>query len=298
MANKRSRSASRRGLHPSRRNEIWYRARLLNVVKTARASIEPQLRTFIDAAIKTDNQDLAQHIAVTARHMVQKAANEFKMHGKAVAIASATAMMNLKTVDEHLIAQVKRVTDVRIQLPKPSISHADITDTVRLGTGDAQIIQFPPTRYGSQQKTQSIVKQQIANNVQLIRSIPDQYFDRLADDVYENITQAQRWETLADKLYTTMDYDAQITRSRANLIARDQTAKMNSAFNEDRQTSVGITQYQWQTAGDERVRPTHADNDGQIFDWDSPPEVTGHPGHDINCRCVALAMFGELEEAA
>jgi SPP1 gp7 family putative phage head morphogenesis protein len=286
-------------VRPSPRNEVWYRARLLNIVKTARLSVEPQLRAFFKAAIKPENQVLAHHVANTARNMIDKAANEFKLHGKSVAIASAAAKMNLQSVDRQVAFQIKRATGVDVQFPKPQIPHEAITDTIRLGSADtAQIIQFPPTRFGSLQKTQAVVRQQIANNVVLIRSVPQQYFDRIAQDVYDNITQAQRWETLADKLQDTLDYDAEITRSRANLIARDQTSKMNGAFVQDRQKSAGITHYMWQTAGDERVRPTHADNDGRVFAWDEPPEVTGHPGHDVNCRCVALAQFGELEEAA
>jgi SPP1 gp7 family putative phage head morphogenesis protein len=140
------------------------------------------------------------------------------------------------------------------------------------------------------------MRMQIANNVDLIKSIPREYFARLADDIYDNIVNAKRWEVLADTINETIAYDAGITKSRADLIARDQTGKMNGAFMQERQTSVGITSYQWQTAGDERVRPTHADNDGQIFSWDDPPEETGHPGHDVNCRCVALAQFEELGE--
>jgi SPP1 gp7 family putative phage head morphogenesis protein len=153
---------------------------------------------------------------------------------------------------------------------------------------------FP--QIASQAKIQSVVQQQIRTNVDLIKSIPQQYFDRIASDIYDNIIAAQRWEVLADTLIDTLVDDFSITQSRANLIARDQTSKMNAAFTEERQTSVGITSYQWQTAGDERVRPTHEANDGQIFEWDNPPEETGHPGHDVNCRCVALAQFEELGE--
>lgn len=78
--------------------------------------------------------------------------------------------------------------------------------------------------------------------------------------------------------------------SRAKLIARDQTSKMNGAFNQARQTSLGIDRYVWQTSGDERVREEHQANDGQVFSWNDPP-ATGHPGEDINCRCVAVPYF-------
>jgi len=39
------------------------------------------------------------------------------------------------------------------------------------------------------------------------------------------------------------------------------------------------THYIWSTAGDGKVRPSHAANDGKTFAWDNPPS-TGHPGED------------------
>ncbi len=46
------------------------------------------------------------------------------------------------------------------------------------------------------------------------------------------------------------------------------------------------THYIWRTQGDDKVRASHAANNGKIFAWDNPPE-TGHPGEDYNCRCTA-----------
>ncbi len=46
------------------------------------------------------------------------------------------------------------------------------------------------------------------------------------------------------------------------------------------------THYIWRTRGDNKVRASHAANNGKIFAWDSPPP-TGHPGEDYGCRCWA-----------
>lgn len=125
-------------------------------------------------------------------------------------------------------------------------------------------------------------------NVNLIKTIPTQYFDRLNTTVLTGIQQGQRYSDIADSIQDIYG----VTDNRAKLIARDQTSKTNAAIAETRQTDLGIEEYTWLTAGDERVRETHADNDGQVFRWDSPPAETGHPGHDINCRCVAVPMMG------
>lgn len=62
-----------------------------------------------------------------------------------------------------------------------------------------------------------------------------------------------------------------------------------------RHEELGITHYRWSTSGDERVRDTHIENDGKIFAYDDPPDETGHPGHDINCRCVAIPVLDKAE---
>ena len=84
-----------------------------------------------------------------------------------------------------------------------------------------------------------------------------------------------------------------LTQRRAKLIARDQTSKLNGQLTQLRQTQNGIDKYVWVTAGDERVRPTHAANEGQTFSWNDPP-ATGHPGDDYNCRCIASPVLDNL----
>ncbi len=52
------------------------------------------------------------------------------------------------------------------------------------------------------------------------------------------------------------------------------------------------THYIWRTREDDKVRGSHAANNGKIFSWDSPPE-TGHPGEEYGCRCWAEPVEGE-----
>jgi SPP1 gp7 family putative phage head morphogenesis protein len=55
------------------------------------------------------------------------------------------------------------------------------------------------------------------------------------------------------------------------------------------------THYIWRTRGDEKVRPSHAANNGRVFAWDDPPE-TGHFGEDYGCRCMAEPFTPSVEE--
>ncbi|MGM0583820.1 MAG: minor capsid protein [Pseudomonadota bacterium] len=55
------------------------------------------------------------------------------------------------------------------------------------------------------------------------------------------------------------------------------------------------THYIWRTRGDDKVRPSHAANNGRVFAWNDPPE-TGHPGEDYGCRCTAEPYMPSVNE--
>lgn len=82
-----------------------------------------------------------------------------------------------------------------------------------------------------------------------------------------------------------------VTKSKAKFIARDQISKLNGELSRIQQTQNGIHSYSWSTSLDGRVRDTHAEKNGVEFRWDSPPEDTGHPGEDYQCRCIPEPIF-------
>ena len=120
-------------------------------------------------------------------------------------------------------------------------------------------------------------------NVSLITSIDARYFD----DLERLFVGAIERGTNGDALRKILQERYGVSRSRAELIARDQIAKLNGQIAEARQRELGITEYRWSTVGDERVRESHAAKDGRIFRWSDPPADTGHPGQDFSCRCTA-----------
>ena len=61
------------------------------------------------------------------------------------------------------------------------------------------------------------------------------------------------------------------------------------------QNAHPATHYIWHTRGDDKVRSSHAVNDGKRFSWKNPPP-TGHPGEGYNCRCWAEPYY-EIESA-
>lgn len=131
----------------------------------------------------------------------------------------------------------------------------------------------------------------IAENVDLIVTLPDVYFDDVRSQVFSAIESGTRHEVLARRLQERYD----IADNRAALIARDQIGKLYGNLNQGRQENLGVKRYIWRDSGDNRVRPEHEDRNGDEFAWDSPPE-DGHPGEPVNCRCYAEPIFEALAE--
>lgn len=145
-------------------------------------------------------------------------------------------------------------------------------------------------------------------NVKLITSISEDYFDKLEQTVFRNVQQGKLTKDIAEEIKNVYG----VTTNRAKLIARDQVSKFNGNLTRLRQKNVGIEKYKWSNSGDERVRgnpdglypkaiPSHWAYETQengygpgIFSWEEPPE-DGHPGAAINCRCVALPVFEDTE---
>ncbi len=127
-----------------------------------------------------------------------------------------------------------------------------------------------------------------ARNVSLITGLADDTVKRIEQTVLNNSIAGNSVTTLRKALQE----DFGIADRRARLIARDQTAKLNSDMNRIRQEQAGVTSYSWLTSRDERVRERHRRLDGKVYKWG---EATGAeqglpPGQPINCRCVARGI--------
>lgn len=253
-----------RPVKPSHKVELWYKTQLLAIVaqlrRVAREELLPELKRLEPLYARTtdglvrDEQVPRRSLETTFSRMAQR----FGGIGQTAQRLSDLAVeRNAEAVDERLKAAIKASLSIDIS---PVLNQSGpILDAMKAAT---------------------------KANIELITSIPDQFFEKLGDAVGKNMEAGMRFEDLAKEIERIGD----VTESRAKLIARDQTSKMNGAFNEARQTSLGIDRYVWQTSGDERVREEHQANDGQVFNWNDPP-ATGHPGEDINCRCVAVPYF-------
>ena len=267
---------NQRALRPSRKNELWYHDELSALVR------------HLDTTARAEMHGLkgiwpAVHDAQPVDEVIHRIAKKFGgIDAVAERLAHAASLRNKGAADARAIEVIRRAVGV------------DITGAL---SGQGRIAEA--------------MRRATAWNVQLIKSIPEEYLGKLGAAVGEAWEQGRRWEDIA----AVLDHVGDVTESRVEIIARDQTAKMNSAFSRVRMLDVGVAHYEWMTAGDERVRGNpdgkypdaesdHWDLDGKIFRFDEPGPCRGtvdgepcHPGEDILDRCNALPVFN-VEAAA
>lgn len=153
----------------------------------------------------------------------------------------------------------------------------------------AKYISIPPS---STPAVGAIGETWIATNVALGKDLLSEYVSQV-QTVLQEAPVGIRAETLVGELVER----GKVARSRAKVIAKDQTLKLNADVNKAKQQQAGVNRYRWSASSDERVRSHHADLDGQVFSWDEPPmgggttpDESGHPGSGILCRCVAVPI--------
>jgi SPP1 gp7 family putative phage head morphogenesis protein len=127
-------------------------------------------------------------------------------------------------------------------------------------------------------------------NVKLIKTLQPEYLADVRAAVLEGTKRGDDFFSIKKrvaKLKSTHE------RFRPKLIARDQSNKLTGDLNRIRQQDIGVEKYIWRTSKDGAVRDSHRDNDGKEFFWNSRPPETGHPGEDIQCRCIAEPVFDD-----
>ena len=124
-------------------------------------------------------------------------------------------------------------------------------------------------------------------NISLIRTIPERFHESLHRRVGETFAQRPFDQQALSKV---LNRDYKVAGSNLRRLTRDQTSKAIGQLTQARHGQLGIQEYTWRTAQDERVRVTHQALEGSRQKWDSPPAV-GYPGEDILCRCVAIPVI-------
>lgn len=253
---------------PPKRMERAYQRDLLRMVNTYRQAVRqvlfPQLPKILAEAYQyrpTEKMDSAGDAAKKAKELLRLAKSTASQSYSEEEIKSIAKRKGQEIADfneEVFQRNLKRVAGADIFLDQPWLA--------------GEITLFTE------------------QNVSLITSIPEAAFSQVESIVNQAIQRGLRAEDIEDDIEARFD----VSESRAKLIARDQVNKLNSQLTQLRQTDLGIEKYIWRTSLDERVRDSHAAKEGNVYRWDDPPNDTGHPGEDFQCRCTAEPVLDDL----
>ena len=253
------------------------------------------------------SQQLKYERALT--RMVQEMTNETKRSVKRL-FQSETARVYLSAQDASVGSQARILMNSLLDKFTQLFSFRSKTLAERMLNGAAQVSKatlhssLKQLSGGLSLKTgvvpagmEEVSKAIIAENVSLIKSIPQEYFKNVTGAVMRSITVGQG---MADLLPQIQKYDGQ-TERRAKNLALDQTRKAYNAINKERMQKVGVRQFEWvHSGGGQKPRESHLKIDGHIFDFDKlesqqaalgvPPEDQGIPGYPVNCRCTMVPV--------
>lgn len=142
----------------------------------------------------------------------------------------------------------------------------------------------------------NIIEATVAQNVALIKSIPEQYLTNVEGLVMRSVQTGRDLGFLAKAL----EDEYGVTKRRAAFIARDQNNKATASITRARQLELNIEEAEWMHSGGGREpRPTHVANSGKRYNvaqgWYDP--AIGRyiwPGTEPNCRCVCRIVVKGL----
>lgn len=200
-------------------------------------------------------------------------------------------------------AQVARVAARTISRAEADNAE-DFRDSINKAVGvDFKLITQP-------EGMQNYLEASTAENVNLIKSIPSEYFQKVETIVLGGMKDGLAPTAIASQIQEQTGVSAR----RAKLIARDQVSKLNSDLTRQRQTAAGLVFYKSVDAGDQRVtgNPGGKYPNAEISCWGIARQDIGygpgiykiadgatwkgktglHPGkHHVLCRCIGIAQI-------
>lgn len=238
-------------------NIIWYRGELLAIIREMNDDVKKHIVPIFEDNPLAMDANPVQLLRGALRALSKKWIDRFIT--KAIPTAESITNKTGEAVDRALLASARK--DAM---------------TINMQWTDAML-----------EKRDAI----IAENVSLIRSIPEKYFTDVESMVFRAVAKGGDRKGLADEIEANFGKRYGITRRRAEFIARDQVRKATSALSNARQQAAGIKRGIWiHSGGGNEPRIKHVHANGQEFDLDKglPIGDKGQyvlPGEEPGCGC-------------
>jgi SPP1 gp7 family putative phage head morphogenesis protein len=135
------------------------------------------------------------------------------------------------------------------------------------------------------QDVQETVEATVARNVALVRDVSDEAKRRIADSVFRGLQQ----RTPAVEVAKEIREATGMARARSIRIAADQSVKLASALDAERQRQAGLDHWKWRWSHKKHGRPEHIARDGKIYTDETAPKDL--PGVLPFCGCVRQGVI-------
>lgn len=205
----------------------------------------------------------------------------------ALSLSESTWMKTVDKINSHLDSilgnEVTEKIDLSGLIDKAVFSlNSDIEKSAE-GLAIAPIL--------SEKNVEDIAHNYTNNMRYYVKDFTEKEINKLRERVKENTFSGHRYEGLAKDIQKSFN----ISKSKANFLARQETNLLVAKFKESRYTEMGINEYVWQTvvgSPSHPVRPMHKALNGTIQRFDNPPVVNEkgerkNPKEDFGCRCSA-----------
>lgn len=278
-----------KALKPSVTIEAAYRREIMVVVRAMQKSVARDLAN----ATKADAMDARN--ASFASHSPWRGALRFKI-----------SVEERRRQYDEILERLGKVAAMRWMDKQIKYASRSFLSSVRSlveETGASPTIALKGSIVSSENV--GFIEQSISENVALIKSVGEKYFDRIEKAVLGSMN-----GTLSEKnLKAELKKIGGMSDRQADLIARDQTSKVYSQLAVEEMKRAGITKVKWihssagknprtyhQTKWDGVSEPPNG-LDGYIYDINNPPIAdlkTGEraiAGQLINCRCFNVQVL-------
>lgn len=250
---------------PSIAYELEYRRELQKLLAEMQKDVQEQLETYFS---NTANDGALSLWVDIFKHLREKWYRRFEVRGREIA--------------KWLADKTKKRTDAQI-LRKLKENGFTLTPHY---TGEEN----------------ALISQIIANNVAMIKSIPQSYLGEVQEAVSYSFKRGYDSERLYKRLKDIIGRVNENSDNRAKLIARDQLQKATQQLAIVSAKEYGATKARWiHVPGKYSSRRTHIDMDGKVFDlnvglYDSDVGRDVKPGELIYCQCQMSILLPGFDD--
>lgn len=268
----------------TKRKQKWVSSRNPDVLRGTPISpnAAPELRYFDSLAKLIYGMTLETEREIKRLFNKEPAKEHFAMDASVSSQARILTNALIKKFMDKFAKNAKPIAE-RLANEVDAASSAQVHSSIRQLSGG---LSLPTANLDGQLK--DMLSATITENVNLIKSIPQQYLNGVQQAVMRSIAGGTTPENLTEYLRKHKG----ITLRRARMIAMDQNRKAMQGLSRGRMKNLGIRKFIWlHTGGSNEPRELHVRMSGNIYSFDDPPIIDertgerGFPGDAVNCRC-------------